>query len=142
MSWLPPCCAWPTLSCACRTALQVRRQASVRAWPAGGRGGATALPCHSSNASQPVLFAGHSRHRSPRLCACCPAGDRLVPLTAVGAGGGLTAHVSRAKANGLAGAAGRQMPGLGRLAVRHTGCAFLLTSQPSFDLLLNLTALR
>ncbi|KAI7842734.1 hypothetical protein COHA_003663 [Chlorella ohadii] len=69
------------------------------------------------------------------------AGDRLVPLTAIGAGGGLTAHVSRAKANSLVAAAGQQWPGLGRLAVRHMGCAFLLTAEPSFQLMQRLTSL-
>ena len=34
------------------------------------------------------------------------------------------------------------MPALGGLAVRHTGCAFLLTAPPSFHLLGRLTALR
>lgn len=71
-----------------------------------------------------------------------PPGDRLVPLTAIGAGGGLTAHVSRAKASSLLAAAGQQWPGLGRLAVRHTGCAFLLTAEPSFWRMQHLTALR
>lgn len=69
------------------------------------------------------------------------AGDQLVPLTAIGAGGGLTAHVSRTKANSLVGTAGQQWPALGRLAVRHTGCAFLLTAQPSFHLMQRLTVL-
>lgn len=71
-----------------------------------------------------------------------PPGDRLVPLTAIGAGGGLTAHVSRAKASSLVAAAGQQWPGLGHLAVRHTGCAFLLTAEPSFCRMQHLTALR
>lgn len=70
------------------------------------------------------------------------AGDRIGADTAVGAGGGLAVHASRAKANSLVGAAGQQMPGLGRLAVRHTGCGFTLTAPPSFSRLAHLTALR
>ena len=93
----------------------------------------------------------HSEHVVMRYCwVNCghfnshpsQAGDRLVPLTAIGAGGGLTAHVSRAKANSLVAAAGQQWPGLGRLAVRHMGCAFLLTAEPSFQLMQRLTSLR
>ena len=70
------------------------------------------------------------------------AGDRLVAATRVAAGGSLAVHVSGAKANALVAAAGQQMPGLGRLAVTHVGCSFLLTAPPTFHRLTALTSLR
>ncbi|PSC74844.1 F-box LRR-repeat 14 [Micractinium conductrix] len=69
------------------------------------------------------------------------AGDRLVAATRVAAGGSLAVHVSGAKANALVAAAGQQMPGLGRLAVTHVGCSFLLTAPPTFHRLTALTSL-
>lgn len=110
------------------------------------RSGLTRLEVTCCQASQAGLDA---------LCAALPrlahaelrlqdgvAGDRLGSDTAVGAGGGLAVHASRAKANSLVGGAGQQLPGLGRLAVRHSGCGFLLTAPPSFLRLAHLTALR
>lgn len=99
--------------------------------------------CRASQAGLDGLAAALPRLARAELCLQDGvSGDRLLPHTAVGEGGGLTAHASRAKANSLVGAAGQHMPGVGRLAVRHTGCGFLLTAPPTFHQLRRLTALR
>ena len=141
MPWLPLCRAWRRQSCACKMGWRVRRQV-------GGGGVAVPEALHGRVLPRVLLLLLHHCLWLQRcLCDPCkplplPPGDQLVPLTAIGAGGGLTAHVSRTKANSLVGTAGQQWPALGRLAVRHTGCAFLLTAQPSFHLMQRLTVLR
>ncbi|KAL4427784.1 hypothetical protein ABPG75_001873 [Micractinium tetrahymenae] len=69
------------------------------------------------------------------------AADHLLRCSRVGAGGALTALVTRTKAASLLAAASRQMPGVARLAVAHLGGGFLLTSPPDFRQLTALTAL-
>lgn len=91
--------------------------------------------CQMGQAGLDALSAAlpHLAHAELRLLDAVSAGALQARLGA--AGGGLTAHASRAKANTLVGAAGQSMAGVAELAVRHTCCGFVLTAAPTFHLL-------